>query len=205
MNFLVANRFNVVPLGTLMNALDGHGTVPPRAVVITFDDGWLSQYDNALPILQQLHLAATFFIISKQVGMGPMYMNLDQVKALQRAGMTLESHSRTHPDLIRVTDAQLTDEVAGSRQDLQKMFGVNADVFAYPYGAWNPRVAAAVKAAGYRAARAFPGGAWNDTTRRFALRSVLVTDDMNAFQRVLGVTVIAMRDSSRRVAVSGSR
>ena len=205
MNYLVANRFNVVPLSTLMDALGGQGPLPPRAVVITFDDGWLSQYNNALPVLEQLHLTATFFIVSKQVGMGPLYMDVDQVKSVLRAGMSLQSHSRHHPDLRKLTDAELRDEILGSREDLQKMFGVDADVFAYPYGAWNPRVVAAVQAAGYRGARAFPGGSWNDTSRRYALRSVLVTDDMNAFARALGATAIAMRDSTLRVATAGRR
>jgi peptidoglycan/xylan/chitin deacetylase (PgdA/CDA1 family) len=84
-----------------------------------------------------------------------------------------------------VSDAQLREEVLGSRQDLQKMLGAAPDLFAYPYGSWNKRVAAAVQAAGYRAARAYPGGAWNDATDRYALHSVLATGDMDAFERAL--------------------
>ena len=112
-------------------------------------------------------------------------MGLDDLKELQRAGMTIASHSRTHPNLTKVSDSQLREEVLGSRQDLQKMLGVAPDLFAYPYGSWNRRVAAAVQAAGYRAARAYPGGAWNDVTDRYALHSVLATGDMAAFERAL--------------------
>jgi peptidoglycan/xylan/chitin deacetylase (PgdA/CDA1 family) len=120
-----------------------------------------------------------------------MYMGLDDLKALQRAGMTIASHSRTHPNLVQVSDSQLRDEVSGSRQDLEKMLGVTADLFAYPYGLWNKRVASAVKDAGYGAARAYPGGSWNDATDLFALHSVLATDDMAAFERELGAPVVA--------------
>jgi len=185
MSYLAANRYNVIPLGMLLDALQGQGSLPPRSVVITFDDGWLSQCEHALPVLEQLHFTATFFVITLQVGRGSMYMGLDDLKELQRAGMTIASHSRTHPNLTKVSDAQLREEVLGSRKDLQKMLGVTPDLFAYPYGSWNRRVAAAVQAAGYRAARAYPGGAWNDATDRYALHSVLATGDMDAFERAL--------------------
>jgi peptidoglycan/xylan/chitin deacetylase (PgdA/CDA1 family) len=187
MSYLAANRYTVISLSTLIDALQGHGSVPPRAVVITFDDGWLTQYQHALPILEQMRFTATFFVITAQVGRGSMYMNLEELTTLQRAGMTIASHTRTHPNLTQASDSQLHDEVFGSRQDLQKMLGGSVDLFAYPYGAWDRRVAAAVEGAGYRAARAYPGGAWNGITDRFALRSVPATNDMDAFERDLGL------------------
>jgi len=193
MNLLAVNKFNVIPLGMLADAIQGRANLPARSVVITFDDGWLNQYTNALPILQANHFTATFFIISGQVGRGPKYMDLDQVKALQHAGMTIGAHSRTHANLINATDAQLRDEIVSCREDLQKMLGVTPDLFAYPYGSWNRRVATAVEGAGYRAARGISGGAWNDASDRFSLHSVIATDDMNAFMRELGVQIIASR------------
>ena len=70
MYYLVANKYNVVPLSAVVDAIQGRGSVKPNSVAITFDDGWLSQYQNALPILEQLHFPATFFVITKQVGLG---------------------------------------------------------------------------------------------------------------------------------------
>jgi peptidoglycan/xylan/chitin deacetylase (PgdA/CDA1 family) len=183
MTYLAANKVTVVGLDAVIDALQGHGSVPARSVVITFDDGWLSQYVHALPLLQQMHYTATFFIVTSQVGKGTMYMDLDELKALQKAGMTLASHTRTHPDLCKMSDAQLRDEVVGSRQDLQKMLGISTDLFAYPYGAWNKRVVDIVSGAGYRAARALGGGGSNDVSDRYMLHSVLATDDMAAFER----------------------
>jgi peptidoglycan/xylan/chitin deacetylase (PgdA/CDA1 family) len=200
MKYLAANKFTVISLSTLIDALQSHGSVPPRAVVITFDDGWLTQYENALPILEQMGFTATFFVITQQVGRSTMYMNLSDLTTLQRAGMLIASHTRTHPNLTKTSDSQLRDEVLGSRQDLQKMLGVSADLFAYPYGSWDKRVAAAVQSAGYRAARAYPGGAWNNATDRFALHSVLATNDMAAFEREVGLPVVAARPSAWRLA-----
>jgi len=205
MSYLATNRYVVVPLEALVEALEGHGSLPPRAVVITFDDGWLTQSQNALPILQQMHFTATFFVITKQIGVGTKYMGPADLAAVQRAGMTIAAHSRTHPNLTKLTDAQLRDEVTGSREDLRKMFGVDAVLFAYPYGAWNGRVAAAVQEAGYHAARAYPGGTWNDAAHRFTLRSVVATDDMTAFEREVGGPVIVARAAVPPAAASGQR
>jgi len=200
MYYLVANKYNVVPLSAVVDAIQGRGSVKPNSVAITFDDGWLSQYQNALPILEQLHFTATFFIITRQVGLGTAYMGLDQLKALQRAGMTIASHTQTHPDLSKLSVAQLRNEVVGSRQDLQRMLGVNTDLIAYPYGCWSNRVAAAVKAAGYRAARALGGGISNGSSDEYALHSVLATDDMDAFVRGLHGSLIAARAATMQVA-----
>lgn len=205
MNYLVTCQYTVVPLSAVIDAIQGHGSVPSHAVAITFDDGWLSQYEHAVPVLEQLHFTATFFIITRQVGLGTAYMGLDQLKTLQRAGMTIASHTRTHPDLDKVSAAQVRDEVVGSRQDLQKMLGVNADLFAYPYGAWNKRVAAVVQGAGYRAARALGGGISNGSADEYALHSVLATNDMAAFERDLRGAVIAERRAPWRVATNARR
>jgi len=94
----------------------------------------------------------------------------------------------------------LRNEVVGSRQDLQKMLGVNTDLIAYPYGCWSNRVAVVVKAAGYRAARALGGGISNTSATEYSLHSVLATDDMAAFVRDLHGSLIGARDAAMQVA-----
>jgi peptidoglycan/xylan/chitin deacetylase (PgdA/CDA1 family) len=205
MYYLVANNYVVVPLSAVVDAVQGRGSVPPNAVAITFDDGWLSQFDNALPVLEQLHFTATFFIITHQVGEGALFMGIGDLKALQREGMTLASHTRTHPDVTKISASQLRDEVVGSRQDLRKMLGVDTDLFAYPYGAWDRRVAAAVQGAGYRAARALGGGITNAGADEYGLHSVLATDDMAAFVRELHGSLIGARRAPWRVATIARR
>jgi len=183
MHYLVDHGFHVIGLDALVDALDRGTPVSDRSVVITFDDGWKTQYQYALPILRQLGLTATFFVITTPVGVDPGYMTWDQLKDLQNAGMSIEAHSRTHPKL---TDPQvsLTNEIAGSREDIQKHLGTTPDVFAYPYGEWNARTAAAVRAAGFRAARALSGIS-NTSADLYALHSVLATEDMAAFERAI--------------------
>jgi peptidoglycan/xylan/chitin deacetylase (PgdA/CDA1 family) len=196
MNYLAANKFTVVSLDALVDALQGKGTIPARAVVLTFDDGWATQYENAFPILKQMHYPATFFVVTGQVGRAA-YMGLDDLKRLQAAGMTIAAHTRTHPQLTKLSDAQMRDEIIGSRKDLQLMLGITTDLFAYPYGAHNTNTMAVVQEAGFRAAREMGGGAWNDATDRLALHSVLATNDMSTFARDLGVPLMAARRSRR--------
>ena len=185
MNYLVQHGYHVIPFPTLVDALERGTSVPTRSVVLTFDDGWKTQYSVAYPVLRQLHLTATFFIFSQPIGRDRGYMTWQQIKELQAAGMTIGAHSRTHPKL---TDANvsLVDEIAGSRQDLQRALGAPPDLFAYPYGSWDDRAAAAVRAAGFKGARALAGGEWNAAQNLYALHSVLATDNMEAFERALG-------------------
>jgi peptidoglycan/xylan/chitin deacetylase (PgdA/CDA1 family) len=74
------------------------------------------------------------------------------LRRLIDAGWQIDGHSRTHPDLRRASAAQLADETAGARAELQRRFGVPARFFAYPGGRYDARVVAAVRRAGYLAA-----------------------------------------------------
>lgn len=184
MRYLVDRGFHAIPLATLVDALERHETVAARSVVLTFDDGLANQYRNALPVLRRWGLTATFFVYPTPIGIDSRFMTWEQLRELQTAGMTIGSHSWTHE---RLTDAHkwLRDEVAASRNELAQHLGRAPDFFAYPSGAWDAEVVAAVRAAGYRAARGGSGGIWNGTAELFQLRAVPVTDDMQAFARIL--------------------
>ncbi len=106
-------------------------------VSVTLDDGWASQYQNALPVLQKYGLPGTFYIISGELTDQPDYMTGTQVKNLQTAGNEIGSHSVTHPDLTTVSQTQLVSEMASSQSALQNLLGVPVTDFAYPYGAYN--------------------------------------------------------------------
>jgi peptidoglycan/xylan/chitin deacetylase (PgdA/CDA1 family) len=99
--------------------------------------------------------------------------------------MTIGAHSRTHPEMTK-KGVSLGNEIDGSRADIQKNLGTTPDLFAYPYGDWDDRVAAAVRAAGFRAARGMGDGPLNTHGTLFALKCILTTDDMQAFERDLG-------------------
>jgi peptidoglycan/xylan/chitin deacetylase (PgdA/CDA1 family) len=197
MRYLVDGGYHVVSLAALVDALEGRDTLPlpKRAVVITFDDGWENQYRHAFPILRRFGLTATFFVFTTPIGTDTKLMTWEQLRELQAAGMTIGSHTRTHPVLPDYHSA-LHNEVVMSRADIEQHLGRAPDFFAYPFGAWDAQSAASARTAGYRAARTYRGGAWNTLSDLFHLRAVPVTDNMPAFERAVsgeGPGVVAQR------------
>ncbi len=188
MQYLADQKINVVSFDALIDALRGTGPAPDHAVVLTFDDGWETQFRNAYPVLKQHGFAATFFIYTTPIDHDQGFMTSAQIRELASAGMTIGSHSLTHPQLTRMEPQAMENEVTLSRAKLQQMLGTAPDIFAYPYGAYDDQTIAAVRRAGYRAARELPGGPWNKPSDMFALHSVLVTDNMNDFKRAVGGT-----------------
>ena len=184
MDLLRRRRCAVVSLSSVVDALREHRPLPAGAVVLTFDDGWKDQYEEALPILKQYGFTATFFIYTRAIDNGPAFMTWAAVRDLQHAGMTIGAHSRTHPELTR-PGVSLVDEIDGARSDLAHQTGVTPDLFAYPYGSWNTHVAAAVRAAGFTAARGMADGRVRPHADLMALPAVLATDDIAAYEKAL--------------------
>jgi peptidoglycan/xylan/chitin deacetylase (PgdA/CDA1 family) len=123
-----------------------HGVaLPPKPVVLTFDDGYRGDWQYALPILRAHRFPG---VLNLQIGnLVPL-----RVRELMRAGWEIASHTFTHPDLTTVGSAQLRREVRESRYWLRRVFHVPARVFCYPYGRYDAAVVAAVAHAGYQAA-----------------------------------------------------
>jgi peptidoglycan/xylan/chitin deacetylase (PgdA/CDA1 family) len=195
MRYLVDNGYPVVSFGALVDALEGRDTLPNRAVVITFDDGWENQYLHAFPILRRFGLTATFFVFTTPIGTDSKLMTWEQLRELQAAGMTIGSHTRTHP-ILPDYHAALHNEVVMSRADIAQQLGHAPDFFAYPFGAWDAQSAASARTAGYRAARSYRGGPWNTPSALYHLRAVPVTDNMQGFERAVsgdGPSVVAQK------------
>jgi peptidoglycan/xylan/chitin deacetylase (PgdA/CDA1 family) len=119
-----------------------------RAVAITFDDGYLDTYSQAAPILAEAGLRSTVYVPSDYVGQ-PDRIQPHQAGELAAMGMTVGSHSRSHADLRRCTDAELDEELRGSRTALEDVIGRAVLGFAYPYGLLDDRIAERTAAAGY--------------------------------------------------------
>jgi peptidoglycan/xylan/chitin deacetylase (PgdA/CDA1 family) len=117
--------------------------------VLTFDNGYRSQYTNALPVLQRLGWVADENI--QLTGLPPSQGGLTdaQVRGLISAGWELDTQGMSHADLVALGPSALNDEVVVARQMLQKRYGVPVNWFCYPSGHYNATVIAAVKSAGF--------------------------------------------------------
>ena len=148
-----------------------------RKLAVTFDDGFRSVVELALPIMARLGLPGTLFVPSALVGREqPMSwpgvdhwlatrhrdelvgVSWDELQRLQDAGWEIGSHTRTHARLTDLTDRDLAQELRGSRHELEARLQTPCRSIAYPYGAADDRVAAAAAAAGYETACTLPQG-----------------------------------------------
>lgn len=158
LSLLASHGFETISLAQLA-AHFAHGvSLPDRPVVLTFDDGYISAYTAALPLLQQYGMTATFFIITDLVGQAG-YVSWEQVAELAAAGMEIGAHTITHPDLRNLTGVGLTREVAGPQQMMTDKLGHRIDFFAYPAGAYNTETVAVVSEHYVGAVTTHPGAA----------------------------------------------
>ena len=144
-------EYTVIPVATLVDAIKKGANLPPRPVVITFDDGDISVYETAFPILQKYGLTGVVYIVGNYMGTDG-YMTADQIKELVDAGWEVGSHSRSHRDLTKLEPAVQRVEIVDARKELQKATGSPVLTFAYPFGIMSPGVADYAHFAGYIAA-----------------------------------------------------
>ncbi len=100
MEYLARNNYNVIRLADLPDFLSGKRALPPRAVVITFDDGHVSSYQHAYPILRKHGFAATFFVYTDFLG-GGEGLSWAQINEMAQSGLIdIQSHSKSHANLV---------------------------------------------------------------------------------------------------------
>jgi len=170
--------YTAVTLQQVWNAWHRGAKLPRRPIVLSFDDGTQGHVRHALPVLRGagwpgvLNLAWSFL---------PAIGGTDAVRRLARAGWEIDSHSLTHPDLTRLSDAALRRELTGSRTRIRRAFGPRAaNFFAYPSGRHDARVRRAVRDAGYRAATTVERGFAQPTADPYALARIQVGGSMTA-------------------------
>jgi peptidoglycan/xylan/chitin deacetylase (PgdA/CDA1 family) len=171
MRALARAGYRGITLRQAFDAWNGRGTLPRRPVVVSFDDGYLSQYTHARPVLQRLGWPGVLDLEVRNIGPGGLTKR--QVKGLLAGGWELASHTITHPDLTTVSDARLRHELVDSRSELRARFQVPIDFFCYPSGRYDARVIAAVKAAGYEGATTIEEG-YATPDRPYVLKRVRV-------------------------------
>lgn len=167
---------------------NGEAALPPRSVLITFDDGFAGLHEHALPLLAGRGWPATVFLVSGLIGQRDIWTSKEfgaagahglldrlQIAEMARHSFEFHSHSRTHPDLTRLADNDLVQQLDGSRQELQDLLGSAVDYFAYPFGRNDARVRDRVAAAGYRLAFGVDPGFNRPGAGAFAVRRLDIT------------------------------
>jgi len=171
---LLDHGLTPVSLDHLVGAIEGWATLPPRAFVVTFDDGWVVQIEEALPTLVELRVPATFFVMPGFERYGQGHMTVAQFRDLRAAGMTVGSHTVNHarlPTLIKENQGAALAEIVTSRDILEREVD-GVDYFAYPHGLFDAASAQVVIETGYRAAVTTLPGIRHMLGSRFVLRRI---------------------------------
>jgi peptidoglycan/xylan/chitin deacetylase (PgdA/CDA1 family) len=125
--------------------------LPRKPILITFDDASASQYTRALPVLRRHRFVATFFVMTVVLGK-PGWLTKGQVKALDRAGMTVAAHTYDHKEVPQYVGDDFKSQLTDPGRELRRIVGHRVQLFAYPDGAYSAAAIQPMFTAGYRAA-----------------------------------------------------
>ena len=175
MAYLAQEGYHPIRVSDLSDYLLKGKLLPTKPIVLTFDDGYSDNYDNALPILKKYKFTATFFIIAGFVDdKRPGYMNWDQIEDLAINGMEIGSHSLNHIDLHGKPRSVQTTEVAGSKALIEARIGTPVTSFCYPSGEYDALTISVLRSSGYLAATTEIQGTYQATNDMYQLRRIRV-------------------------------
>ncbi len=177
MTYLVENGFETVDLYDLSLAITDRVELPPKPIIITMDDGYRDNYQNAFPILEELGLKATFFLATEFIDQNnEVYMDWDMVEEMAAAGHRFEPHSKTHPDLTVHDRNFIIWEVQGSRETIAAHVDYLPRYFAYPSGRYNEEVQQIMAELDFWGAVTTLGGGWSGFNDRFEWTRTRIRD-----------------------------
>ncbi len=185
LNFLREQRFNVLTMDDVAAIMDGTRPIPPRAVVLTIDDGYRSVYDVAWPIIREFGFPVTLFIYTDFVG-GGKALTWAQIREMQASGLVdIQSHAKSHTSLSRLPeDASATaykvrveDEINLSAQVLSRRLKQPVEHLSYPYGNSSALAAAVLEEQGYATGTTVTRGENTVFSPRFLLHRTMIYDN----------------------------
>ena len=157
--YLREQDFNVWSLGDILDAIEKGRDIPPNTVAITFDDAYLSVYDEAFRQLKNYGWPFTLFVNTEAIDLGySSSMSWEQIREIAKYGAEIGNHSHSHGHLVRrldgETDAQwrqrITADILKAEQRLHEEIGVKPNLFAYPYGEYSDELIEIVEDLDYR-------------------------------------------------------
>lgn len=182
MEYLSRNGYISITPDDLYNAMIGEIELPPKTVLITFDDGYIDNYTNAYPILKRYGMKATIFVIPAFTDKNRSYMTWEQLLEMERNGITIQSHTMTHKALEELPDDEIRNELLNSKLLLEEKLGHAVDFLAYPTGTYNLHIAGIAKDVGYKGAYTIKYGNVDLGSNLYALERVPIFHTENTMK-----------------------
>lgn len=176
MEFLYKEGYNPVSLGQLYDYLTGLKGLPPKPVVITFDDGYRDTYETALPVLKRYGFKSTLFIITADSERRLTWAELAEMKA---AGMDIASHSYTHRELGGMTPPQQAEEIVKSKEALDRNLKQDTRYFCFPNSSYSQETLRLLKEKGFTLAVTTEPGWAKPSDSPLALKRIWVGNSVD--------------------------
>ena len=168
-----AAGYSTISLYDLLAHLVQGTPLPDRPVVLTFDDGYRDNFENALPLLQERGMTATFFVVTDFIDeQRPAYLTWEMVRAMHAAGMSIEAHGRNHVSLKGQDVDYLVWQALGSFEAIEREVGVRPRFVSYPAGEYDQRTTDIFQSANYWAGLTTVQGATHRSDDLFQLHRV---------------------------------
>jgi peptidoglycan/xylan/chitin deacetylase (PgdA/CDA1 family) len=172
-------KIRVIPLKELIEAIESGRPTGDRSIAITFDDGYKSMHTLLLPLVKEFGYPVTLFVYTDFIGRGRL--TWDKLKELDRAGIDIQSHTNSHPDLTgrkAANDKNLFfHEIYMSKRLLELKLDKKIEFFAYPYGRYDLATIEQVKNSGYSRSFSTDYGSNLITRDNFCLRRHHIKSD----------------------------
>ena len=168
--------YTTLTMSELNDYIINNKEIPKKSILITFDDGYADNYVHAFPILKELDMKATIFVISSGID-GGYYMSSDQLKDMVNYGIDIESHTVNHVHLDTLPYEEQLKELKDSKATIEKVTNKEVLSIAFPFGDYNENTLKAVTDAGYSIAFTTNRGLANRTDNKIALDRIYVSSE----------------------------
>ena len=182
MAYLKDNSYITITPEELYEGIEGTMVLPDRPVLITFDDGYVDNYTNALPILKKYGMRATVFVVPGFTSVQANYLTWEQLKEMEKNGITIQSHTLNHRALEELPDDEIRAELLNSKALIEKNLGHPVDFLAYPTGTYNLHIAGIAKDVGYKASYTIKYGSVDKGSNIYALERVPIFQTENTMK-----------------------
>ncbi|MBW4435610.1 MAG: polysaccharide deacetylase family protein [Pleurocapsa minor GSE-CHR-MK-17-07R] len=181
MEYLFYEGFTPVSLYALHNALQTGAPLPAKPVILTFDDGYADHYTNVFPVLREFGFTGTFFIITGTADNNVAgYLTWPQIAEMSAAGMSMESHTRDHPDLRGRDYPYLVYQLLGALESLAAYTSQSPGFLAYPVGHYDDLVLTVLRTMPVRGAVTTQPGDLHTTGLELEMPRVRISYGMGA-------------------------
>lgn len=136
----------------------GEGSLPSKPIILTFDDGYRSNKEIAVPIMRKHGFSATIFVVTGRLGASNLWdaeefqeplLTADEIRAMRAEGFSFGSHTHTHARLTAIAPELALEELRSSREALEALLGEQVRIICYPWAQHDARVRALARQAGY--------------------------------------------------------